>query len=115
MRSNNVAARAGRWSAAHRKAAILGWIAFVILATLIGGGIGQTKLEQSESGNGESKRGEQIIAAADFPKHVTEQVLVQGKGALEAGDPEVTAAVKDVVGRLERLDGVSDVARPLAS
>ena len=52
MRPNNLAARAGRWSAAHRRTAILGWIAFVIVATLIGGSIGQTNLEQSESGNG---------------------------------------------------------------
>ena len=42
MRANNLAARAGRWSAAHRKAAILGWIVFVIVATLIGGSVGQT-------------------------------------------------------------------------
>jgi uncharacterized membrane protein YdfJ with MMPL/SSD domain len=113
MRTNNLAARAGRWSAAHRRTAILGWIAFVIVATVIGGSIGQTNLEQSESGNGESNRGEQIIAAADFPKHVTEQVLVQGKGAATAGDPQVTAAVKDVVSRLQRLDGVSAIESPL--
>ena len=30
--SRNPAARAGRWSARHRKAAILGWVAFVVLA-----------------------------------------------------------------------------------
>jgi hypothetical protein len=28
--SNNVAARMGRWSAEQRKAAIFGWLAFVI-------------------------------------------------------------------------------------
>src|SRR5687767_342322 len=33
MPSRNLAARAGRWSARHRKTAILGWIAFVVLAT----------------------------------------------------------------------------------
>ena len=34
MQSRNLAARAGRWSAQHRKTAILGWIAFVVLATV---------------------------------------------------------------------------------
>ena len=58
MKSNNLAARAGRWSASHRKAAILGWILFVVLATVIGGGVGQKQLDQSGMGNGESKRGE---------------------------------------------------------
>ena len=35
----NLAARAGRWSAQHRKQAILGWLAFVIIATVAGGAI----------------------------------------------------------------------------
>jgi uncharacterized membrane protein YdfJ with MMPL/SSD domain len=113
MRSPNLAARAGRWSASHRKTAILGWIAFVILATLIGGSVGQRNLEQSAMGNGESKRGALIIDAANFPKTVREQVLVQGKGSVKAGDPRVTAAVKDVVDRLEPIDGVSDIESPL--
>jgi hypothetical protein len=34
---NNIAARAGRWSAQHRKKAIVGWLVFVILAFGIGG------------------------------------------------------------------------------
>ena len=32
-----IAARAGRWSAQHRKIAIFGWLAFVIAAFMIGG------------------------------------------------------------------------------
>jgi RND superfamily putative drug exporter len=113
MTSKNLAARAGQWSASHRKTAILGWILFVVLATIIGGSVGQRKLDVSSMGNGESKRGELIIAAADFPEQVTEQVLVQGKGTVKAGDPKVTAAVKDVVSRLERIDGVSRIESPL--
>ena len=113
MRSPNLAARAGRWSAAHRKTAILGWILFVIAATLIGGAVGQKDLEQSASGNGESKRAELIVDAAGFPEQVREQVLVQGKGPIRANGPEVTAAVKDVVRRLRRIDGVRDIESPL--
>jgi hypothetical protein len=85
----------------------------VILATLIGGSVGQRNLEQSAMGNGESKRGALIIDAANFPKTVREQVLVQGKGSVKARDPRVTAAVKDVVDRLEPIDGVSDIESPL--
>jgi uncharacterized membrane protein YdfJ with MMPL/SSD domain len=33
----NLAARMGRWSAGHRKLAILGWLAFVALALALGG------------------------------------------------------------------------------
>ena len=35
-RVKNVAARMGHWSATHRKTAIWGWLAFVVLAVLIG-------------------------------------------------------------------------------
>jgi RND superfamily putative drug exporter len=115
MTSRNLAARAGRWSAAHRKTAILGWIAFVVLATVIAGGVGQKQLDRSAMGNGESMRGELIVAAADFPEQVTEQVLVQGKGGVEASDPQVTAAVKEVVHRLERIDDVTHIESPLAA
>ena len=61
MQPRNLAARAGRWSAQHRKTAILGWILFVVLATVIGGNVGQKNLEPSAMGNGESKRGELIV------------------------------------------------------
>ncbi len=42
-RSNNFAARMGRWSANHRKTAIFGWLAFVIAAVFIGGALGGQK------------------------------------------------------------------------
>jgi len=113
MSSNNLAARAGRWSASHRKAAILGWLLFVVLATVIAGGAGQKELDRSSMGNGESKRGQLLIDGAGFPEQVSEQVLVQGKGGVRADDARVTAAVEDVVGRLERIDGVSRIESPL--
>jgi uncharacterized membrane protein YdfJ with MMPL/SSD domain len=113
MQPRNLAARAGRWSATHRKTAILGWILFVVLATVIGGKIGQKNLEPSAMGNGESKRGDMIVADAGFPETIGERVLIQGKGAIKSGDPAVTAAVSDVVGRLERIDGVRDIESPL--
>jgi hypothetical protein len=37
MNSRSFAARAGRWSARHRKKAIAGWFLFVILATFVRG------------------------------------------------------------------------------
>ena len=43
MQSKTFAARAGRWSAQHRKAAIWGWLAFVLVAFVIGGAVGVKK------------------------------------------------------------------------
>src|SRR5919204_2622429 len=113
MESQNLAARIGRWSAQHRKAAILGWIAFVVLAVVVGGKIGRSDLDESAAGSGQSKRGDMIVKAAGFPHRATEQVLVQGKGSVRAGDPAITAAVRDVVTRLQRIDGVADIESPL--
>ena len=108
-RSQNLAARVGRWSAHNRKTAIIGWVLFVVLAVVAGGKIGQNNLDESATGSGESKRGDMIVNAG-FPDRATEQVLVQGKGS---GDPEVTAAVQDVVRRLRRVGGVTDIESPL--
>src|SRR4051795_2682330 len=113
MQPRNLAARAGRWSATHRKTAILGWILFVVAATMIGGHIGQKKLKTGESGNGDSKHGSMIVDDAGFPKTVGERVLIQGTGSIKADSPQVTAAVKDVVSRLGNLKNVSEIQSPL--
>jgi RND superfamily putative drug exporter len=113
MQPRNLAARAGRWSATHRRTAIIGWILFVVLATVIGGKVGQKNIEAARMGNGESQRGDLIVDRANFREQAGERVLVQGKGSIKADSPEVTAAVKDVVGRLGQIKGVTDIESPL--
>src|SRR5215210_5796605 len=113
MQSRNLAARAGRWSAQHRKKAILGWFAFVILATVLGGMVGTKTLADEDTGNGESRRGDQIIEAAGFPDQTGETVLVQGRDGLKVGQPQFTAVVEDVIARLEQTNGVEKIESPL--
>ena len=108
--SRNLAARAGRFSAEHRKAAILGWIAFVVLAFVVGGKVGTNALTTAESGVGESGTADRIVAAA-YPKRADEVVLIQSSKA-EADAPAFRAAVADVAGRLARIDGVEAIASP---
>jgi RND superfamily putative drug exporter len=110
MQSSNPAARVGRWSAQHRKTAILGWIVFVVLAAVVGGKVGQNSLDDSARGSGESKRADMIVKAAGFPDQAGERVLVQGNGS---SDPQVTATVRDVVSRLGRIHGVTGIESPL--
>jgi uncharacterized membrane protein YdfJ with MMPL/SSD domain len=105
-----LAARAGRWSARHRKTAIIGWIAFVVLAYVIGGAVGTDQLTNEESGVGDSGRAAQTISEA-YPKWMGESVLIQSK-TLEAGDPEFRAVVADVTERLERTNGVREIHGP---
>ena len=109
----NLAATAGRWSAAHRRKAILGWLAFVVGAFLIGGAISQRHLTNAEMGNGQSRQGLEVYTAA-FPKQASEQVLVQGRDGVRAGSPAFVFAVEDLVAQLRNLRYVSDVSSPLA-
>ena len=111
--SRNIAARAGRWSARHRKAAILGWLAFVLIAVVAGTAIGTKTLDQNETGVGESGRADKTLYEA-FPKQAGESVLVQSK-SLEASDPRFEAALKDVSRRVDRVPHVAGVDEPVIS
>jgi uncharacterized membrane protein YdfJ with MMPL/SSD domain len=108
----NLASRAGQWSARHRRRAIAGWFAFIILAFVAGGAIGQRTLSDVDAGNGESQRADRAFEAADFPDYAEEQVLVQGTTGVR-GDPAVRHAVADVVARLGHAPGVYDIQSPL--
>ncbi len=110
--SDNIAGRAGRWSAQHRKQAIFGWLAFVIASLVIGGMIGTKTLEADESGVKDSGRADRTVFKA-FPKKAEESVLIQSK-ELKAGDPAFKAAVNDVVDRLAKTPHVKDVESPYA-
>ena len=114
MQSTNLASRAARWSAGHRKTAIFGWLAFVVIAMFLASAVGQKTIADEDYGNGESKAADKAIAAADFRDSADEQVLIQGKGSVKVGDAAFTAAVNDTVSRLERTKGVDEIESPFA-
>jgi len=110
----NVASRVAGWSAAHRRKAIFGWLAFVVAAYGVGLAIGQRQLSDVQMGNGESQQATRIFERA-FPYHTGEQVLVQERGSARSNDLAVSAAVRDLVARLRALPTVTDIHSPLAS
>ena len=112
-RNRNLAARAGRWSARHRRVAILGWLALVLAAAVLGSAAGIDYQRQEDLGSGESGRADQIIAAG-FPSHAGEQVLVQSRSAIRVDDPRFRAALNDVEGQLRRFPYVVNLRSPLA-
>ena len=59
--SSNLAASLGRWSAAHRVTAVVGWLVFVVSAMLIGGAVGQVTMTHVEYGTGESGRAQRTL------------------------------------------------------
>src|SRR5438477_3999765 len=96
-----LAARAGRWSAQHRKKAIWGWLAFALVAFMIGGAIGTKTQTNAQSGVGESGRAARTVDNA-FPKHQVEEVLIQ-TGTATASDLSFRAVVGDAQRRLSAV------------
>jgi uncharacterized membrane protein YdfJ with MMPL/SSD domain len=112
-KSNNLAARMGRWSADHWKTATFGWLAFVIVAFGLGGLAGTKSIDPNAPGPGESGRMDRILDAG-FKRPADESVLVQSR-SLSATDPAFKAAVADVVARLSKLEDVQTVRSPYDS
>jgi uncharacterized membrane protein YdfJ with MMPL/SSD domain len=111
----NLAQRAGRWSAEHRRVAIFGWLALVVACVFIGGAVGTQQLADEDLGTGESRRADQILADAGFNQRASEEVFVQSsEPGLAISDPEFRAAIRDVVARLGRFPTVTDIKSPLA-
>lgn len=109
----NLAATAAGWSARHRRKAIGGWLAFVVVAFLVGSAVGQKVLTEAQEGNGQSARAMTVYDRA-FPSHSGEQVLLQGTGALGGGERAMTAALDDLLARLRALPAVGDIRSPVS-
>jgi len=105
---DGIAARAGRWSAAHRKKAIFGWLALVIIALFAGSSVGLHEPAPAKQYDGESRQAEQILADAGYREPAGEMVLVQSK-TKNASDPAFRDAVADVKKAVSRQASVAGV------
>src|SRR6266511_1489518 len=108
MNSLNLAARAGRWSAAHWKTAVAVWVAFVAVAIGVGTSVGTHKLSMSEQSTGETARAEQILASAGFKTPASEAVLVRSHNSTVA-DPTFRATVQGVLAKLRTMPQVRNL------
>jgi uncharacterized membrane protein YdfJ with MMPL/SSD domain len=110
--SLNLAARAGRWSASHWKTATFGWIAFVVVAVVLGGVVGTKQLSDTEALPGESGRAAKILDEG-FPQPARETVLLQS-ATLSVESPAFRSAIEDVIRRLEATGVARAISNPLA-
>ena len=111
--SRNIAARMGRWSAAHRRTAIFGWLAFVLVAFSLGIFMPMQTIEDTDRGVGESGRADAILEHHFNTSHegLGEFVVVQSD-TLTTADPEFRRTVEDVIGAVGAFDEVSDIRSP---
>jgi uncharacterized membrane protein YdfJ with MMPL/SSD domain len=115
MDRRSISSRAARWAAHHRRTAILGWLAFVAIAVVVGGMVGTKTIADEDLGNGESRTADQIVAGAGYPEDDYEAVLVQSGSGLTATDPEFRSAVRDTEQRLSETKHVADIRSPLTA
>src|SRR3954465_6278370 len=111
--SHHYAARIAAWSGRHRKKAIWGWLAFVVVVFALGNASGTTAISDVDQFSGESHRAEKALDRAGM-RPVEEVVFVQSD-KLTVKDPEFRAAVAEVTGRLAKLQYVENLKSPLAA
>ena len=84
--NRNLAARMGRWSAAHWKTATFGWLAFVLVAFGLGGAVGhEGRSTRTASGRASPAAVDRILDAG-FKQPAGESVLVQSR-SMRTSDP----------------------------
>ena len=110
--NGNIAARAGRWSAAHWKTVTFAWLAFAVLAVIAGTLVGTNKIKDVDTASGDTKKAEQILATANFKRPATESILVRSRTAT-VHEAAFSAAVNDVVDSLRSKPDVRAVRSPL--
>ena len=112
-KSNNIAARMGRWSASHWKTAVFGWLAFVVAALAIGQVVGTKNIDKAHSNVGQAQQADVILSKAGFPNAdpQTEIVLIQSS-RLNANNAAFRAVVNDVVRTVGSYTTVENLRSP---
>src|SRR5579862_1837194 len=112
-RSGNFTSRVAGSSAAHRKGVVRGWLAFVLVAFLLGSTVGLATLTRAEQETGQSRLADQTLAQ-QFP---SQRAGEEGRVQNPTGDLGASgrAAVADVVARLSGVRSVASIRSPLAA
>ncbi len=95
--------RVAGWSARHRKTAVFGWLVLVVAAVLVGQRLGTENLNSYDPG--QAGKAEHVLALPVVQQPDSEAVLIQGRSAGQtyATDPQIRAAVRQVVAALRAL------------
>jgi len=111
-RSNNIAARMGRWSASHWKTAVFGWLAFVVAAFAIGMVVGTKNLDMEDATTGQSHKANQILKEG-FPQAdpQTEIVLIQSS-KLSADAAAFRSTVNDTIRTVSGNPAIKNLKSP---
>ncbi len=112
-RARNLAARAGRWSAGHKKTAIFGWIAFIAVAFVLGNAVKAKTPDPSALGVGESGHVDSVLAD-HFKQAQGDTVLIQSPSQT-VDHAAFRAAITDVAHTVAALAQVKKVNSPFGA
>ncbi len=111
--ARNAAARAGRWSASHKRLAIIGWLVFVAVAFVGGNALKAPSTGQNPPGPGESGHVDRILSD-HFKQPQGDTVLIQSTGKT-VGEAPFNAAIRDVARTVAAIPQVKQTRSPLTS
>jgi uncharacterized membrane protein YdfJ with MMPL/SSD domain len=112
--SNNIAARMGRWSAAHWKTAVFGWLAFVVVALAVGHVIGTKQINQNDTNVGQSHKADVLLRDAGFKSDPQTEIVLVQSARLTATAPAFRAAVDDVLQTVRPYKTIKNLRSPYA-
>ena len=109
----NIASKLGRWSAAHRKTAILGWLVFVvaIFGLMANGVLKKETLSSVDQIAGNAGEAERILDEAEM-RPTEEIVLIQSESST-VDDPGFRATIEESAAALAATKHVTNVVSPL--
>ncbi len=110
--------RIAGWSIAHRKTAVLGWLALVIIVFAAGQAAGASNVSSYDPGqSGQAERTLSRLHVNGPPPAETVLIQARGAGTTFATDPAMRRAVSQVVAALHRLPAAtaSGIRSPLST
>ena len=111
-KSRNLAARAAHWSAEHRKTAIFGWLAFVVVAVLLGNAVGKNEIHGADQFSGEAGRAEQTLYDSGLRPNDRARADPEQR-ARRSGIPSSTRRSEQATRQLSQTQYVRNVMSPL--
>jgi putative drug exporter of the RND superfamily len=109
-----IAARLGSWSARHRRKAVFGWIALVLVA-LAAGSVGAKKLSVAGEATGDSAKAQRLLDDGGFARPAAEQVLLQVRGSGSIRTPIAHRAAREVIAAISATHRIENVRSPFAA
>jgi uncharacterized membrane protein YdfJ with MMPL/SSD domain len=112
MTPTSLAGRAGAWSAAHRRLAIFGWLAFAVAAIVLGSAVGHVQMRDSDYASGEAAQALRLLDEGGLVQPASENVLVQSR-KYDVSSPAFVSTVAATIQTLALQPDVTNLQDPL--